>query len=201
VAPCSRVVILKQKINSQRKFSGKVSEISDTGFTLTDQKTGKVMTLAYADVQQINQKGMSKATKIAIVVVAGIIIVAIIVGYTITGGDWSRWLGDPARSSGDGQCCRPSTAGIVARLAVLGLAVWYSYPRISAAVEQSPLDESMKSGFKERNELYWEIAYAPSTVLTANSDLPLSAVITSEIFRAGSEQLAAGSEGRSGVEG
>lgn len=80
-------VTLNKKIDNQSKFTGKVSEISDTGFVLTDQKTGKPMTLAYADVQQVNQKGMSKGAKIAIVVVAGIVIAAIIVGYTITGGD------------------------------------------------------------------------------------------------------------------
>ncbi len=57
------------------------------GFTLSDQKTGKTMNLAYADVQQISQKGMSKGAKIAIGVVAGVVVVAIIVGYTITGGD------------------------------------------------------------------------------------------------------------------
>ncbi len=80
-------VTLKQKIDNHRKFSGKISEISDMGFTLSDQKTGKTMNLAYADVQQISQKGMSKGAKIAIGVVAGVVVVAIIVGYTITGGD------------------------------------------------------------------------------------------------------------------
>ncbi len=80
-------VTLKEKIDNQRKFNGRVSEISDTSFTLNDQKTGKTMKFAYADVQQISQKGMSKGAKIAIGVVAGIVVGAIIVGYTITGGD------------------------------------------------------------------------------------------------------------------
>lgn len=61
-------VTLNKKIDNQSKFTGKVSEISDTGFTLTDQKTGKPMKLAYAYVQQISQKGMSTGAKIAIVV-------------------------------------------------------------------------------------------------------------------------------------
>jgi len=80
-------VTLREKIDNQRKFNGRVSEISDTSFTLNDQKTGKTMKFSYADVQQISQKGMSKGAKIAIGVVAGIVVGAIIVGYTITGGD------------------------------------------------------------------------------------------------------------------
>ena len=80
-------VTLKEKSDNQRKFSGKVSEISDSGFTLTDQKTGKTMKMGYADVQQVSQKGMSKAAKIAIGVVAGVVVVAVILGFTITGGD------------------------------------------------------------------------------------------------------------------
>ena len=65
-------VTLKQKIDNQRKFSGKVSEISDTSFTIPDQKTGKAMKLAYEDVQQVNQKGMATGAKVAIAV--GVII-------------------------------------------------------------------------------------------------------------------------------
>lgn len=80
-------VTLRQKIEAQRKFSGKVGDISETSFTFAERKTGKTMTFAYADVQQVNQKGMSKGAKIAILVVAGIVIAAIVVGYTITGGD------------------------------------------------------------------------------------------------------------------
>lgn len=80
-------VILNHKVDTHRKFSGKVSETSDTGFTLTDQKTGKAMKLVYEDVQQVNQKGLSKGAKIAIAVVAGIVLAVVIVGLTITGGD------------------------------------------------------------------------------------------------------------------
>ena len=45
-----------------------MSEISDTGFNFTDQKTGKAMQVAYADVQEVKQKGMSKTAKILIVI-------------------------------------------------------------------------------------------------------------------------------------
>jgi len=64
-------VILNRKIDNQKKLIGKVSHISDTGFVLTDQKTGTTKQLAYADVQQVNRKGMSKGSKIAIGIAVG----------------------------------------------------------------------------------------------------------------------------------
>jgi len=64
-------VTLKKKIDNQKKFSGKVSDISDTGFVVTDQKTGKIQKLAYEDVRQVNQKGMSKGSKVAIGIAVG----------------------------------------------------------------------------------------------------------------------------------
>ena len=63
-------VTLNKKIDKQRKFGGKVGEISDTGFTLIDHETGKHTKLAYEDVQQIKQKGVSKVLIVVIVVVA-----------------------------------------------------------------------------------------------------------------------------------
>ena len=54
----------------------KMSHISDTGFVLTEPKTGATKKLAYEDVQQVKQKGMSKGAKILIVslVVVGAVI-------------------------------------------------------------------------------------------------------------------------------
>ena len=75
-------VILKTKIDNQKKFSGKVSDISDTGFVVTDQKTQTTKRLAYEDVQQVKQEGMSKGAKILIVslVVVG---AAIGIGFAV----------------------------------------------------------------------------------------------------------------------
>jgi hypothetical protein len=64
-------VILNKKIDNQKKIIGKVSDISDTGFVLTDQKTGTTKQLAYEDVRQVNQKGMSKGSKVAIGIAVG----------------------------------------------------------------------------------------------------------------------------------
>jgi hypothetical protein len=73
-------VILKKKIDNQNKFSGKVSDISDTGFVVTGQKTVKIQKLAYEDVREVHQKGLSKGAKIAIVVLAGCVVFALIAG-------------------------------------------------------------------------------------------------------------------------
>ena len=81
-------VILKTKIDNQKKFRGKVSDISDTGFVVADQKTGRIQKLAYEDVQQINQTGMSKGAKIGIAVAVGLV-VAVLVAATATSA-WSR---------------------------------------------------------------------------------------------------------------
>lgn len=70
-------VTLNKKIDNQNKFTGKVSEISDTGFTLTNQQTGVTTKLGYADVGQVKQKGMSKSSKILIV---GLVVVGAAIG-------------------------------------------------------------------------------------------------------------------------
>ncbi len=76
-------VILNKKIDNRKKFSGKVSDVSDTGFVVTDQKTGTTKTLAYTDVREVHQKGMSKGWKIALGVIAGVIIAAVIFGEQV----------------------------------------------------------------------------------------------------------------------
>ncbi|HMK21584.1 MAG TPA: hypothetical protein VK466_04580 [Terriglobales bacterium] len=65
-------ITLNKTIENQLKFNGKVSDISDTGFVFNDRKTGKTMQVAYADVQEVKQKGLSKTAKILIV--SGIVV-------------------------------------------------------------------------------------------------------------------------------
>jgi hypothetical protein len=65
-------VILKKKIDNQTKFTGKVSEVADASFTMADQQTGKPMKVAYEDVRQVNQKGMSKGAKVALGIAIGV---------------------------------------------------------------------------------------------------------------------------------
>jgi hypothetical protein len=77
-------VTLEKNIDNQRKFSGKVSEVSDMGFTVTDPKTGRSTKFAYEDVQQVKQKGLSKGWKIGLVVIAGVVIAAVAVLESVT---------------------------------------------------------------------------------------------------------------------
>jgi hypothetical protein len=75
-------VTLARNIGGRTKLEGKVSEISGSGFTLIEQKTGKITTLTYADVLQVKQSGMSKGARIGIgvgIVVGALILVAILV--------------------------------------------------------------------------------------------------------------------------
>lgn len=69
-------VILNEKIDNQTKFSGKVSEISHSGFVVTNEKTGATRRFAYEDVRQVKRQGLSKAAKILIVsgVVVGTVV-------------------------------------------------------------------------------------------------------------------------------
>lgn len=71
-------VTLKTKIDNQKKFSGKVSEVSDSGFVLTNQKSGKVQKLAYEEIEQAKQAGMSKGAKIALGVTGGFVVAVVI---------------------------------------------------------------------------------------------------------------------------
>lgn len=74
--PYKRVVL--KKIDGQREFGGRVSEISETDFVLMHSKTGTTKKLVYEDVQRVNQKGVPKGAKVAIVV-GGIIGVFLLV--------------------------------------------------------------------------------------------------------------------------
>lgn len=69
-------VILNKKFDNQNEFSGQVRDISDTGFVLTDEKTRTTKKLVYEDVQQVQQRGMSKGAKILIV--SGVVVGAAI---------------------------------------------------------------------------------------------------------------------------
>ncbi|MBZ5656531.1 MAG: hypothetical protein LAO56_14785 [Acidobacteriia bacterium] len=82
-------ITVRKKIDNQKKFSGKVSDISDTAFVVTDQKTGRIHKLTYEDVREVHQKGLSKGAKILIVslvVVGALIGIAFAVACSAEGG-------------------------------------------------------------------------------------------------------------------
>ena len=72
------------------QVSGYISKIDEASFVVTDKKTGQSTEIAYRDVQKIGRAGLSKGSKIAIVVVVGVAVAAIIfgvIGYKIAHND------------------------------------------------------------------------------------------------------------------
>jgi hypothetical protein len=93
-------VTLSKKVENRKKVSGKVSDISDTCFVVNDQKTGTARKLAYADVHEIHKKGRSKTSTMAIYVLAGAVITAVVVGDSMGGGEKMTPI-DPASEPSD----------------------------------------------------------------------------------------------------
>jgi len=82
-------VKLKEKLSGNTKLTGRVSEVSDAGFVLTDEKTKATIKLTYdglKEVKQVKPKGLSTGVKIAIGVA---ILTAIVLGvlYAIASSD------------------------------------------------------------------------------------------------------------------
>jgi hypothetical protein len=65
---------VKVTLHDKSQQKGYISVISEDSFSLTDQKTGQVKIISYADVKSVRRSGMSDRTKvrIALVVVVGI---------------------------------------------------------------------------------------------------------------------------------
>lgn len=63
---------VKLKLRDGTEVKGRLNQASDADFTLTNDKGSQPMTFTYADVQQVNGRGMSKGAKIGII--AGIVV-------------------------------------------------------------------------------------------------------------------------------
>lgn len=71
-------VVLNKSIPDRKKIVGKVNEISDVGFVITDRKTGNTVKLEYPNVREIKQAGFPRGWAIALVVVAGFVVVVVV---------------------------------------------------------------------------------------------------------------------------
>jgi hypothetical protein len=69
---------VKVTLHDKSQQKGHISVINEDSFSLTDQKTGQVKTISYADVKSVRGSGLSDRTKvrIALVVIVGIGITA-----------------------------------------------------------------------------------------------------------------------------
>jgi hypothetical protein len=79
-------VKLKERLSGKTKLTGRVSEVSDTGFVLTDEKTNTTTKLTYDGLKEVKPKGLSTGAKIALGVgVPAAIILGVI--YAIASSD------------------------------------------------------------------------------------------------------------------
>jgi sRNA-binding regulator protein Hfq len=81
-----RVAVRKNKVKVKllngTEVKGTIGSTNEQGFTLTEDKTGKSMDLAYADVNKVEGRGMGTGTKLGIIaaVTAGVLIIIVVIG-------------------------------------------------------------------------------------------------------------------------
>jgi small nuclear ribonucleoprotein (snRNP)-like protein len=75
---------VKVKLRNGSEMKGRITQSSDNSFTLTDEKTGNKSDIAYADVVNVEGRGMSKKKKTFIAVGAGAAIFAAMFAYAFT---------------------------------------------------------------------------------------------------------------------
>jgi len=65
------------RLQDKTKLAGYISEVKDESFIITDPKTSRTTTIAYADVTQVRGHNLSTGAKIAIGVGIGVAIVVV----------------------------------------------------------------------------------------------------------------------------
>jgi sRNA-binding regulator protein Hfq len=75
---------VKVKLRNGSQVKGRITKTSDDGFTLTDEKTGGHSDLAYADVLDVEGRGMSKKKKILIATGIGVGVLITLVALALT---------------------------------------------------------------------------------------------------------------------
>ena len=82
---------VKVKLHNGSEVRGRITQSSESGFTLTEDKTGNHKDIAYADVQHVEGRGWSKKKKVLVItaVVTGVAITALIIGLSRGLGNFS----------------------------------------------------------------------------------------------------------------
>jgi hypothetical protein len=75
---------VKVKLRSGPEVKGRITQTSDNGFTLIVDKTGSRSEIAYADVSNVEGRGMSKTKKTFIGVGIGVGVFIALVAYALT---------------------------------------------------------------------------------------------------------------------
>ena len=75
---------VKVKLRNGSEMKGRITQSSENGFTLTDEKSGNRSDIAYTDVVNVEGRGMSKKKKMFIAIGAGAAIFAAVLAYGFT---------------------------------------------------------------------------------------------------------------------
>ena len=75
---------VKVKLRNGSEMKGRITQSGDNSFTLTDEKTGSHNDIAYADVLNVEGRGMSQKKKTFIAIGAGAAIFAAMFAYAFT---------------------------------------------------------------------------------------------------------------------
>jgi small nuclear ribonucleoprotein (snRNP)-like protein len=75
---------VKVKLRNGSEVKGRLTQSSENSFTLTDEKTGNRSDIAYADVVNVEGRGMSKKKKTFIAIGAGAAVFAAMFAYAFT---------------------------------------------------------------------------------------------------------------------
>jgi len=75
---------VKVKLRSGSEVKGRITQSSENGFTVIEDKSGNSTQIAYADVSNVEGRGMSKTKKTLIGVSIGAGIFIALVAYAVT---------------------------------------------------------------------------------------------------------------------
>ena len=75
---------VKVKLRNGSEMKGRITQSSENIFTLTDEKTGNRSDIAYADVVNVEGRGMSKKKKTFIAIGAAVVVFAALTAYALT---------------------------------------------------------------------------------------------------------------------
>ncbi len=75
---------VKVKLRNGSEVKGRITQTGENGFTLTDEKTGSHSDIGYADVLNVEGRGMSKTKKVFIAVGVSAAVFAALVAYALT---------------------------------------------------------------------------------------------------------------------
>jgi len=75
---------VKVKLRNGSEVKGRITQSAENSFTLTNEKTGSRSDIVYADVLNVEGRGMSKKKKVLIAVGVSAAVFAALVAYALT---------------------------------------------------------------------------------------------------------------------